>query len=330
MAMPVTEVAVCIVTASDNRVLLAERTGRQVGAGFWELPGGKIEIGEAPMQAAARELREETGLAATGLAPWMTYEHHFPSKSLRLHFFRAAGWTGTPVGREGQRLAWVDPYSPHIGPILASNDRALFALTLPAVYHVADYGTGDTQDGFLIGLRTMLTEGATMLRVRLSGVSPGQTGSLLGRIGALARSFPGASILAASSMQAHCGGIAGVHSTAQELRRLGGRPAVRVWGATCHTEADLARAAAFGADFAVLSPIMQDPKRPAQNVLGWDVLRRCTAAYPMRIYAHGGLSADDAIAVQRAGAAGLMLERMPARTERSDSREAWQARRMRA
>lgn len=45
----------------DGRVLIAERGGGP-GKGSWSLPGGKIEPGETAMQAAMREIREETGL----------------------------------------------------------------------------------------------------------------------------------------------------------------------------------------------------------------------------------------------------------------------------
>ncbi|MFJ9724968.1 NUDIX hydrolase [Streptomyces sp. NPDC101209] len=45
-----------------DRVLLAFNRFRRA----WELPGGKIDPGETPRQAAVRELLEETGQAAEG------------------------------------------------------------------------------------------------------------------------------------------------------------------------------------------------------------------------------------------------------------------------
>jgi 8-oxo-dGTP diphosphatase len=46
-----------------NEVLLIER-GQSLGQGFWSLPGGKVEPGETSLDAAHRELLEETGIVA--------------------------------------------------------------------------------------------------------------------------------------------------------------------------------------------------------------------------------------------------------------------------
>lgn len=60
--------AVRVVLAdSGGRVLLFHAVTSDVGpAGWWELPGGGIDAGESYLEAAIREIREETGLA---LAP---------------------------------------------------------------------------------------------------------------------------------------------------------------------------------------------------------------------------------------------------------------------
>jgi 8-oxo-dGTP diphosphatase len=55
------ECAGAVVGDNAGRLLLVRR-GRAPAAGLWSLPGGRIEPGETAAEAAAREVREETGL----------------------------------------------------------------------------------------------------------------------------------------------------------------------------------------------------------------------------------------------------------------------------
>ncbi|MCE7761133.1 NUDIX domain-containing protein [Pseudomonas putida] len=57
-----TKVRATIICLRSGKVLLVRRKG-----GKWNFPGGVIESGETPQQAAARELAEETGLRSNNL-----------------------------------------------------------------------------------------------------------------------------------------------------------------------------------------------------------------------------------------------------------------------
>jgi ADP-ribose pyrophosphatase YjhB (NUDIX family) len=58
---PVPCAGVAVVDRSNGAVLCVER-GVPPGVGEWTIPGGHMEVGEEPPAAAARELREETGV----------------------------------------------------------------------------------------------------------------------------------------------------------------------------------------------------------------------------------------------------------------------------
>jgi 8-oxo-dGTP diphosphatase len=56
-----------IIINEKNEVLLGQRRSG-LFAGDWGLPGGKVDLGETLLQAAEREILEETGLVVSGLS----------------------------------------------------------------------------------------------------------------------------------------------------------------------------------------------------------------------------------------------------------------------
>ena len=102
--------AVALVDA-DGRILLAQRPEGKSMAGLWEFPGGKVNPGEAPEGALIRELAEELGIDVTAscLAPFTFASYSYPDFHLLMPLYVCRKWSGIPVAREGQRLAWVRP-----------------------------------------------------------------------------------------------------------------------------------------------------------------------------------------------------------------------------
>jgi 8-oxo-dGTP diphosphatase len=305
MLAPITEVAVSIVSAPDGRVLVAERTPKQLSPGFWELPGGKIDPGESPQEAAIRELEEEIGIRALSLTPWIRYDHAFRMRRIRLHFFKVNEWVGTPHGREGQRVAWIDPGVPAVAPILPSVERVLNALGLPPLYAVCRSGDYDNVSDMMDHVRVGVRRGLRLLQLRASNLSPDQRVALARRINAIVEPSGGRVLLVGSALEARRAGLTGLHSTAAQLRCLSSRPSVHLWLCSCHNDADLARAIQLGADAVVMSPVLSSAAHTERAPLGWEGFKRLSANATLPVYAQGGIDASHLQTAQSAGAIGI-------------------------
>ncbi len=90
-----------------GRVLLAKR-GHPPRRGEWSLPGGRVDLGETPRAAVAREFREETGLVVRRAVPFAETVMHSPGGPYRILCFRVRVRAGRPrPGDDAARLAWM-------------------------------------------------------------------------------------------------------------------------------------------------------------------------------------------------------------------------------
>ena len=124
---PVTEVAAGILLDAEGRYLLGQRPEGKPYAGYWEVPGGKIENGESVFAALKRELQEELGIDIESSEDLVVLEYDYPHAYVRLHVSIICKWIGTPKGCEGQSLSWqllgdkiptVEPLLPAAWPML--------------------------------------------------------------------------------------------------------------------------------------------------------------------------------------------------------------------
>jgi 8-oxo-dGTP diphosphatase len=99
---------VAAVIERDGRVLICQRKrGRH--ALKWEFPGGKVEPGETPAVALARELREELAIEARIGEEIHRHDVRYGNGPLiHLAFFRVAYFSGEPVNLQFAQIIWEE------------------------------------------------------------------------------------------------------------------------------------------------------------------------------------------------------------------------------
>ena len=120
----IVEVAVGVLIQPNGDFLLTSRPPGKVYAGYWEFPGGKLEVGETVHQALARELYEELGIDIAASEAWKTELIDYPHALVRLNFCKVSAWSGELQMKEGQQFCWqrlpvsVSPVLPGTVPVL--------------------------------------------------------------------------------------------------------------------------------------------------------------------------------------------------------------------
>lgn len=101
-------------------------------AGFWLLPGGKVEFGEPITEAARREAAEESGCVVDGLVLTGAYEIRGPGHHFVMWAYRSAGMGSVPARFNGHHVTGIrqarwDELEPHPTDMPILNDAGAAA-----------------------------------------------------------------------------------------------------------------------------------------------------------------------------------------------------------
>jgi 8-oxo-dGTP diphosphatase len=130
---------------------------------MWEFPGGKVEPGEARVDALGRELREELGIAIQAPRPLLRLRHTYSYGEVLLDVWVVRRYRGEPRSLDGQALRWCSRASLATAGLLPADRPILGALRLPerltvrdtAYYRIQDFedfmSCRTTADGVLLG-----------------------------------------------------------------------------------------------------------------------------------------------------------------------------------
>lgn len=101
---------VAAVMLRDGKILIGQRKSGGRHPLKWEFPGGKVEPGEDPRAALARELREELDIEAIVGEELDSYEVNYEDGfRFMLHFYRVTQFQGEPQNLDFEQIVWQEP-----------------------------------------------------------------------------------------------------------------------------------------------------------------------------------------------------------------------------
>lgn len=174
------------------------------------------------------------------------------------------------------------------------------SVRLPSRYLITPEPSANTQE-FLDGLERSLCRHPGIRLVQLRAKTLGETAyrELARQALRVCHAYQAQLLLNAPSAWVEELGADGVHLDSGRLMSLSTRPFPssatsseypRWVAASCHNANELAHAGYLGADFAVVSPVLETTSHPGVSPLGWAGFRELTELAVLPVYALGGMT----------------------------------------
>lgn len=125
------KVAVGLLNDSQGNILLCQRPATSRYPLKWEFPGGKLEVGETPFVALARELMEEMSISISDAKLIFSQSSVYPDGgSFEVYYFSVNTWSGELQSLAFSDMKWVTPQQAFEYDILTGNIEILQQLVL--------------------------------------------------------------------------------------------------------------------------------------------------------------------------------------------------------
>jgi 8-oxo-dGTP diphosphatase len=123
-------VVTAVIERSDRRLLIGQRRRDDTSPLKWEFPGGKMEDGETPEAALARELREELGATLEKCVEIARTRHKYATRpeELEIRFYAASIRESDLTPLEFEQIAWALPRELANYNFLAANAQLIAQL----------------------------------------------------------------------------------------------------------------------------------------------------------------------------------------------------------
>ncbi len=144
------QAATVVLLRADRSVFLIRRLRAMVFGGMWAFPGGALEPGETPVDAAVREVLEETGvtLPPGSLVPWHRWlTPVFEPRRFDTWFYLAPlppGQEPHLPSAEADQVRWLTP-----DRALEENRTGTLPMLPPTLWTLTELSTFDTLDQIL-------------------------------------------------------------------------------------------------------------------------------------------------------------------------------------